>query len=249
MEISKEKKQQDFVTNKLLAVFTMVFVGIFVAMYLYKMANSSGGGYVAVSNIVNVLFYGSIAGALVTGVKTYLDRNKTAENPFKLITAKHLCAIFIVIMVCATFAKAFSIFFAVKYIYITLTAIAVQYLVLVTYTKDIYLMAITNIANLILVYLIGVSTSKSIVYAGLSIVFLALCAFFVKKVQANGGKVKEYLIFKKNTNYKMLMLNMAILALITIASVVLASFGYSIGVVIGGIYLIVIIFYNTLKLL
>lgn len=247
--MSNERKQQDFVTNKLLIVFTMVFVGIFATMYLYRMSNANAEGYLGVISIVNALFYSCTVGTVASGVKWYLDRNKEKENPYKLITAKNLCSVLIVMTICFGFAKVFTILSAVKYIYILLTAIAVQYFVLVTYTKDIYLIAISNIVNLVLVYFIGSSVSKTLLYAGLSIAFLVAIAVFVKKTQENKGEFKDYLIFKKNTNYKMLMANVGILAAITVLSTVLTFVGYSIGVIIGGIYLIVIIFYNTLKLL
>lgn len=247
--MSNERKEQDFATNKLLIVFTMVFVGIFATMYMFRMANASADGYLAVLKIVNVIYYISFVGTIASAAKFYFTKKKDTDNPYKLITARHLMCIFVVIFACATFAKAQTILMAVKYIYILLTAVAVQYFMLVTYTKDIYLMAFTNIVNLVIVYLIGTSMSNKLILAAVSLAILAATAVLVKKIQKNNGKLQEYVIFKKNTNYKMLMTNLAILAAITVISTVLALVGYSIGVVIGGIYLIVIIFYNTLKLL
>lgn len=249
VEISNEKKQQEFVTNKLLIVFTMVFCGIFMAMYLYKMSNSSAEGYLAVIGISNTMFYISTILTAISGVKWYLDSKKGGFEPCKLLISKHFFCVFAVVGICFALTKWLTIFASVKYIYILLTAIAVQYFVLVTYSKDIYVIAITNIVNLALLYFLGTGSSKTIFFAGISIVFLISALIFVSQIKKNAGNIKSYSIFKKNTNYKMLYANIGILCAITILSTALSYAGYSIGVIIGGIYLIVIIFYNTLKLL
>lgn len=249
MEISNEKKQQDFATNKLLIVFTMIFVGIFAAMYGYRMANASASGYLTIANASKGLFYTSIVASGISAIKWYFDSKKEVENPYKILTAKHLFSCFIVVAVCSGLANHLSIIFSVKYIYTILAAIAVQYFILVTYTKDIYLMAITNMVNLVLVYGMNANIVKSLLCAIISIALLAAVYVFVEKTKENKGKVKDYVVFKKNTNYKMLTTNSIILAGITVVSFILAVMGYSVGIIIGGIYLIVIIFYNTLKLL
>lgn len=248
VSLNNDREQQDFITNKLLLVFTMVFIGIFCTMYLYRSANSSAEGFMFLYNLTKNMIKICAVGTIITALKTIIDRKKPKINKYKLVTAKHLCPIFLVIGVCFVLIDYFSIFVAVKYIYMILTVVAIQYFVLVSYSSDIYLITITNLANLFLTYCIGQSPRRAVFFAIISAVFLATMFIFIKIMENNHGKIREIEIFKENANYKMLTLNILTLVLITIVSVMLSVIGHSFGVIIGGIYLIVIIFYNTLKL-
>lgn len=246
---NKERELQDYITNKLLIVFTLVFIGIFFGMYFYRVSDTSAQAFVTISNISKMGVALSLIGIVGCGTKVYLDKDKISDNPYKLITAKNLIPIFAVTCIYFGLINTFSIFSAVKYIYMFLTAVAVQYFVFVTYTNDVYLVTISNIVNLFFVYYIGENVRRAPYIALISLAFLGLVFWFIKTSRDNHGKMREIIIFNKNTDYKILLINVVVLGLITIVSLVLAFLGKAVGVLIGGLYLIIIMFYNTLKLL
>ena len=251
MEINNKKAEQDFLTNKILLVFTMVFVGIFATMYLGKMSNSTGDSFLVANTIINGISVISIVGLWASILKFYSEIKKKIDTSMKYFSGKNLTSVFTVMTISSAIIYKFSIFTATKYIYVLLTAVAVLYFILVTYSKDVYIIALTNIVNLFLIYVTGLALGGPLFFIipSVSIVFLAVVYIFVNKTKANDGKVKDITVFKKNTNYKLLNLNIVILAIITVLSAVLAHLGLTIGLIIGGIYLIVIVFHNTIKML
>lgn len=248
MESSNEKRNQEFLTNKLLLVFTIVFLGIFVTMYLYKMAVSSITGYWLVDSIIQGAFYTSLVLTGICGIIFCFELKKPYKDPYKLITGKHGFFVFATTSICLFIAHKYSVAFKVNYIYIFLTIVAVQYFVLVSYTKDVYSIAVTNMVNITLLYLSS-NSSRLMLYTLVSLGFLSLSFILTFILQKKDGSFKNYPVFKKTTNYKMLYLNMLLLSCITIANYFLLSIGFSVGALISGIYLVVVIFYNTLKLL
>lgn len=243
----KRSYEQDFITNKLLLTFTFVFVGIFSVMYLNNKANY-GSGYSFAMNCIMTIKYINITGFAFACIKWLLEiKNKTITK-FRYTSGKNLFFVFGVSLICSLLIDNSSIFTAPKYIYTFLTIVAVQYFILVSYSKQVYLFAVSNIINICLLYLIGSANRLYYPMVALSIILAVAFLVVLLKAKSNNGEFLKIKMFEDGG--KLLILNCVAIMLVNILSAVLMSvFAINAGVILGGIYILVVVFYNTIKIL
>ena len=248
--MKKDNKQQEIQTNKLLLVFVMVFLGIFGAMCLNKMSDK-GATFMIAYNTINILSGVTAITFVLSGFRHLSNVRANKKSHREYFNSKSVFCISTVALACFTLVQFVSIFSATKYIYIFLTGVAILYFILVTYSKEVFVIAITNILTIATTYLLAESFGSSYFYIIAGVLILALVAVFVvvKNAQKDNGKVFKYEFFTKETNYKLLNLNMLVLVLITILSILLAFIGFNYGYTIAIIYFMVVIFHNTIKIL
>lgn len=251
MEIKYEdKREQDYITNKILIVFTMVFLGIFATVYLLKMSNYKAESFLLAHKIIDGLTIASIVSFLAGIAKTMKDKKQKIKMKFSYLTGKNIVCVSTIWVICCLVIQKFSIFTASKYIYAFLTSVAILYFIFESYTKDVFMLSFSNIINLLLIFVIGKSPNNSILLATslASIVFLLFNLAISKMAQSKNGELFKNKFFLEETNYKNINANAIILIAISIASSVLAYIGYPIGIFIAVIYIIVAIFYSVIKI-
>ena len=98
MEINNNKREQDFITNKILIVFTMVFIGIFSTMYISKMSNYFDTFELS-QNIIKILSVASFAGLIASIGKWWTEVKNKTKTSLKYITGRNLTCVFTVISI------------------------------------------------------------------------------------------------------------------------------------------------------
>lgn len=225
MNIKKNQKLEEFNTNKLLIVFVLVFIGIFGAMYLHRFTDNAATFMVAYK-FTTYATYVTSALALLFGLKWILDVNKKKNTNYQYFCAKNLFFVCFTAAICFLMAYFTSIFVAVKYIYIFLSAVAASYFVLVSLPRDIYFATISNIVNLVLMYALAQVSNG--VYVNLIAVMLTISVLFsvilVRIIEKNNGSLLGLKIIKNGGNTKFLRLNNICLILIIISTISIIKF-------------------------
>lgn len=243
-----KKREAEIETNKLLIVFSMVFLGIFYILYLEKIT-SSPQTFLLSQNITKYVKYIITTIFLLSGIKCIIAF-KTKQIPInEYFNEINIFCVSLIGFICVKVIDYLTIFNSAKIICIFLLAVGVLYFVKVTYKKEMFILTYTNLSTLYLTYIISLlnSLKTNYIIVGLSIINLGIIIYILKILEK--GKLIKYIKINEKINYKWQKINILILVLISIASVFMQVIGFNYGFVLGIIYFAIIVFYNTIKIL
>lgn len=246
-------KKKDYVTNKLLLVFTLAFALLLLLMNIGRMMKSTAtfmGAYTA----VRVIAVCAIAVTVIGIVMMISEHSKKLDVKYSLLSGKNvtMCALFV-----AVCTSALSIVFSqsmLMLLYIFVPAVVVLYIIFYSYQREFFMIALSCIVGGIGIWLLGsdlVNSSDMLAIIGAAAI-VVLCAAFTIWAQIGGGKIKlfgrELAPFKSDARYGIVYLTF-VLVLALLAAALLAA-DLAIYFVFGLIaYIVLIGVYYTVKLI
>lgn len=250
--------EKDYITNKVLLVFTLCLCGVLALMMLYRLLayGSSYSTGVIVSRIILGL---SIAGMVFGAYMLSRERKNNTDMRFRLWRGKHVLLVTAVIFVCMLFISYFGAR-AIKPLYIILPAVAVYYLIFHSYPREFFIVSLDCglAATLLLVVRRAFSSTNFVSFAYISVAAALVLAgaqvILLSKIRQRGGITglidgKTEKLFTAPHAYPMMFASAAVLLILVALGAFLGAqiAYYMIFVSIG--YLFVTAVYYTVKMM
>ena len=197
------QKKEDYITNKVLAVFSICLAGVLVLMGLRKLIDF-GTTYLLGMTVLRVLMGVAAAGVVLSIVLMAHQKKKGADLTYRILTGRNLLIVFAVALVILALVHHYGIPIF-KVFYGLLPALAVYYLIYHSYQPEFCVISVdcgAAVALLLIVRRAQISANVKYlawvalaVYVALAVVQLTMTA----QVKNAKGKLKhaEFPVFKK----------------------------------------------------
>lgn len=246
MAAKKPDKKNDYITNKVLTVFTLCLLGVLALMFLNNMLGSSSKVMLGIQ-ILNVGKYVGLAIALIGALLLYRERKQKLDTSEKLVCGRSviLLGIVLFIMFLLLYRYAGSAF---KAFYVLLPAFAFAYLIYYSYQREFFVVAMDCVIGAGLAYLVNTVSfggTMGYVLLALAVVLAIAQIVLVQRVKKADGKLtikgqEQVFKFSKNA-YTMMTLGAVVLAAVTAlglftSSVMIAAGLAAVLFVVSGVY-------------
>ncbi len=261
MSKKKTTTYDDYITNKILGIFTAAFFIIVGLMLTYRGYRSFDTMFVT-QKIVYVAA-GVFAVISILGVIWEVRTTKAGiKQEYKVVRGKNLAIVAGASAVCAFLVARYFVD-GVKAMYIMVPIVTVLALVYIIYSTDFFLISVLTTVGGIWMWLISKSSFSGILGANLTsilnsrvfffslaaIILLIVAAGILSMLRKNSGELKGKKILTKSSNYLLLYLSIAVTALAVFFAVIFGiSLAYYLIFVLFG-YLFILAVYYTVKLI
>lgn len=246
-------RKKDYVTNKLLLVFTFAFALLLLLMNIGRMMKSTTT-YLAAYTTVKVVVALAVAVAIVGIVMMIVEHIKKRDMSYRLFCGKNITVGAVFVAICAI---ALSLVFSqemLMLLYIFVPAVVVLYIIYYSYQREFFMIALSCTIGGIGVWLLrsDLVNSSDMLVLSLSAVAVALCAALTVWAHCGGGKIKlagrELTLFKKDARYGIVYLTFILVLMLLAASFLAADLAiYFVFGLIG--YIVLTGVYYTVKLI
>ncbi|MGE4549205.1 MAG: hypothetical protein AB7C89_06600 [Intestinibacillus sp.] len=257
MATKRKPNERDYITNKVLSVFTLCLVGVLLLMLLYRVA-AYGSTYMLGRQLTGVVCGLGVLGLIWGAVKLAMERKAHEDMRYRLLRGRNIIVVFAVLTVCMAAILLFSPE-VIKLFYIILPAIAVYYLIYHSYPREFFVISVDCGLMAVLLYLVrralGSASHGSVAWLAAAVA-VVLCAvqiagvFYVKKHGCQGlvdGQRTE--LFTSGNAHAMMILTAVVLAVLPVAAVILgAQIAYYL-IFAAFAYLFVTAVYYTVKMM
>ena len=250
MAAKQPDKNKDYITNKVLVVFSVCLLGVLALMFLNNILSNTTHVMAGLRALSAGKYVGMII-ALIGAALIFRERKQNIDVTYKLLRGRSLVIFGIVVFALSLLLYRYADN-AFKACYILLPAFAFYYLVFHSYQPEFVVIATDCGVGAILAYLAGTGAFGSFAYALLAAaVVLAVVQFaLVLRVKGAAGKFslrgKEYAFkFSKNA-YLMMQLGAVALAVIVAAGVFTGSRLLALGIA-AALFIVTGVYY-TVKL-
>lgn len=140
MTAKRQPNEREYITNKVLTVFTVCLIGVLGMMLLYNIlsiGSSFGTGMLIVKIVCALGALGTIGGI----VKLVLERKQGLDTRFQLTRGLNIIILCAAIML-AMFAVWQIGYQTIKVFYVLLPALAVYYLIFHSYPREFFIVAV-----------------------------------------------------------------------------------------------------------
>lgn len=257
MATKRKPNQRDYITNKVLSVFTLCLLGVLLLMLLYRIA-AYGNTYLLGRRITEVICGLGVLGVIWGILKTMSERKRNQDMRFRLLRGSHIIVTFAAVILCMAAVLVFGPE-VIKLLYIILPAIAVYYLIFHSYPREFFVISVDCGLLAMLLYVVRralASTSHHwvawLVAAAAVVLCLIQCAgvFYIKKHGCRGlvdGQMTE--LFNEGNAHAMMLVTGVVLAVLPIAAAALgAQIAYYL-IFVALAYLFVTAVYYTVKMM
>ncbi len=238
-------KKNDYITNKVLAVFTVCLVGVLFLMFLNNMLSSTK----AMMGI-RILNGGKWVGAILAflgAVLIWRENKQKADVANKLLRGRTIALFGIVLFLMFQFLYRYADS-AFKALYVALPAFAFLYLIYHSYQREFFVLSMDCAAGAAGAYLVNTLAFggwMGYVLLAAALIFAIDQTMMVSRIQKGEGKFrfrgKDYAFkFSKNA-YTMMYLGSAVLALVptlgfVTGNVLLAAGLAAVLFIVSGVY-------------
>lgn len=248
----KNTNRNDYITNKVLTVFSVCLLGVLGLMVLNNLLNYSVHWQTALT-VVQILRIVGVVVAVGGLLWMMQQRSKGVDTRFKIVCGRSVLILGVVL------AVLFSVIHwnpneAIKVCYVALPAFAFYYLIYHSYQPEFFVIAADCgvAAGAIALGMTGFGARMRYVLLVLVVVLFAAQLVGVQKVKADKGKIKlqkhKYAFdFSKNA-YLMMVLTPVVMAVVTAAGVLAAGRVPMAALIAAGVYFFVTAVYYTVKL-
>lgn len=246
-------KKSDYITNKLLLVFTLAFAMILFLMNMSRMMKLNTT-FVLANSITKGVFWAAVVVIVGGIVMAVLEHNRGRDTKYVLFTGKNIARAGGFIAVCT---GALSLVFSptmLMLLYIMIPALVVLYIIFYSYPREFFAIALASFIAGVAIWLVGSDLinendlSVLIIAAALVVILAAVTVW----AQAKGGKIllfgREIEVFKSDARYTIVYLTY-VLALLLLGAAFLVSdliLYFVLGIV---AYIVLIGVYYTVKLI
>lgn len=250
--------EKDYITNKVLIVFSACLFGVLGLMFLYKLLNSGSGfmvGYITVQALAAIGVIGIVAGIILM----YLEKKNNVDTNFRLFTGRNVVLVSAFIGMSMALILNYDAYKAIKILYVILPAVAVYYLIFHSYQREFFVIAVDTGVAAAFMWVIGQAENSgskqwmAYLVVAIAAVLAAGQLIWTLKVRKNGGLMKlrgkKEEVFASGANYTLMAVS-AILMLIFLAAALFTGpqIAYYMMFAIFA-YLFVLAVYYTVKLM
>jgi len=246
-------RKKDYVTNKLLLVFTLAFALLILLMNIGRMMKSTTT-FITAMTTVRVISIAAIAATILGIVMIFVEHSKKIDTSYKLLSGKNITIGALFVAVCTI---ALSLVFSqsmLMLLYIFVAAVVVLYIIYYSYQREFFMIASSCIIGGIGIWLLGsdlVNSSDMLAIIAAAAVIL-LCAALTVWAQTGGGKIKlggkELTLFKSDARYGIVYLTFVLVLMLLVAAFLVADLSiYFLFGLIG--YIVLTGVYYTVKLI
>ena len=251
------QKKEEYITNKVLAVFTVCLSGVLVLMGLRKLIDF-GTTYLLGMTVLRALMLAAAVGIAVGIVKMIREKKKGVDLTYRIVTGRNiafvcLCALVVLAMVHHWGIPIFKVFYAL------LPALAVYYLIYHSYQPEFCAISIdcgAAVALLLIVRRAQISANVQylawVAVAVYAVFAVAQIALTMQIKKANGkltlGGRKLSFVFSGNA-YTMLTVTPVVMAALVALGAALGTTVALYAIIGAAGYLFVTAVYYTVKLM
>lgn len=257
MATRRKPNQKDYITNKVLSVFSLCLLGVLLLMLLYRVAGYLNT-YMIGRQITGIVCALGVIGVIGGVVKMRQERNKNEDVRYRLVCGRNIIAVFAVVVICMASVLLLGPDM-IKLFYVILPAIAVYYLIYHSYPREFFVISVDCGVMAALLYGIrrafGSSNFQWAVwaFAALAVVLCAAQLALVQRLKKNGcrGLVDgtETELFTSRNAHNMMRLTGIVMAALPVAGAVLgAQIAYYL-IFAACAYLFVTAVYYTVKMM
>ncbi len=248
-----QTKKSDYVTNKLLLVFTLAFAMILFLMNMSRMMKLNTT-FVLANNITTGVFWAAVA-VLVGGiVMAFVEHKRGRDTKYVLFTGKNIARAGAFIAVCT---GALSLVFSptmLMLLYIMIPALVVLYIIFYSYPREFFVIALASAVSGVAIWLVGsdLINEKDLSVLILGAAVIVVIAAFTVWAQVKGGKIKlfgrEIEVFKADARYAIVYLTYVLALLLLVAAFLVPDFilYFVLGI---AAYIVLVGVYYTVKLI
>ncbi len=251
------QKQEDYITNKVLAVFTVCLGGVLILMGLKKLIDF-GTTFTLGMMVVRILMGVSAVGVLVGIWQLMRERKNNIDNTYRIATGRHIITVFLAALIILAFVHHYT-FPIFKVFYGLLPALAVYYLIYHSYQPEFCVISVDcGVTAALLLIVRRAQISANVKYlawvaAAISVVIVVVQLAAVAKVKAKHGKImlgkrKRDFMFSQNA-YKMMNITPIVMAVFVVAGAVLGTTAALYILFAALAYLFVTAVYYTVKMM
>ena len=241
-----DQKNNDYITNKVLAVFTLCLCGVLGLMFLNGMLGSSSKVLLGIQ-ILNIGKYIGLVLALLGAFLLYRERKQNIDTSMKMICGRSVCllGIELFVMFLLLYKYAGSAF---KAFYVILLAYAFAYLIYHSYQREFFVVSVDCMIGAGLAYLVNTVSFggvKGYALLALAVVLAIAQIALVQRIKKAGGKLTckgQEIAFKFSKNaYTMMTLGAVVLAAVTALGLFTGSVMLAVGLaaalfIVSGVY-------------
>ncbi len=240
-------RQKDYVTNKLLLVFTIAFAVLLLLMNVGRMMKSTNT-FLTAFTMTKVIAVCALVLTAAGIVMMIVSAVRKADVKYVLLSGKNIASAALFIAICA---GALSLAFnqsTLTLLYVFIPAVVVLYIIYYSYQREFFVIALASAVGATGIWLLssGIATSKStLIIAAVSAAIVLLAAFTIWGHVGHGTvKIagKEFSVFKKDARFGLVYLTF-VLVIALLAAAVIASdlsvyfiFGLIGYIVFAGVY-------------
>ncbi len=247
------QRAKDYVTNKLLLVFTIAFAMLLLLMNVGRMMKSVES-FVLAHTITKVVCGVAILAIVAGIIMMIVEHNKKKDTRYVLLSGKNILITALFIAVCT---GALAFIFDPKMLlllYVFVPVIVVLYIIYYSYQREFFYIALSAAISASCVWLVGSTGDSrlSFVLAAVGVLVNLVLAAFAVWAQVKGGTVRafgrEFSAFKADSKYALVYISFALFAAVCVAALLLPSFAvyFTFGTV---AYLVLAGIYYTIKLI
>lgn len=257
MATKRKPNEKDYITNKVLSVFSLCLLGVLLLMLFYRVA-AYGSTYMLGRQITWVVLGLGVLGVIWGAVKTGMECSRGQDMRYRLLRGRNLVIVFAVIAVCMA-AVLWRGPEVIKLFYIILPALAVYYLIYHSYPREFFVISVDCGLMAVLLYAARRALATTNFHWGAYIAAAAavvLCllqvagVFYVKKHGCRGlvdGQMVD--LFSSKNAHTMMLVTAAVLAVLPVAGALLgAQIAYYL-IFAAFAYLFVTAVYYTVKMM
>ena len=240
-------KQKDYVTNKLLLVFTLAFA---VLLLVLNISNAMHSIHMATAlTVTKAIAIAGIA-VLILGIGMACgEKARGKDMNLKLFRGSHIAVAGAFVALCAGVLSFAFLPQTVTLLYICIPALVVLYIIYHSYPREFFFIALASVVGGLGIWLVGSEfmNRDMLVTAAVAAVILVLAVITVI-AQIGKGKIGKKEIFKSDARYAIVYLSYVLVLLLLAASLLVLdlTFYFVLGIV---AYIVLIGIYYTVKLI
>lgn len=250
-----KKREEEYITNKVLIVFSLCLAGVLILMAIKNMVNY-GYSYFRGIMFIKVFMGISAVGVILGLFKIIREKQTKAKISMRILTGKNITLVSLVslIVFALTYRYLFLIF---NVFYVVLPALAVYYLVFHSYQREFFVIGVDVGIAAALLFVLRSTIFNHLPIAAIITAIMAVITvvqlIIVNKIKANSGVLKlgkaEYNFnFSKNAYTMMFITPVIMLALVAVGSFTNSTI--ALGAIFAmAAYLFVTAVYYTVKLM
>lgn len=217
-------REKDFVTNKLLSVFTLAFIMIFALMYVGRRMRTADLYYTAFfksMGVVAIVFALLMVAGIIYAI---VAKKKGMDTRFKLFSGVNIAVVSGFIALCFAVLSFSYNPETLKLLYVAVIAVTLLYIIYHSYPREYFTVATVAGIGAVGVWLVcnalngGVGQTKYPILAGVLYAISILAIVWTGILQAKGGKLGKFTVYGEKANYWVMYLAAALVfAVLTLA--------------------------------
>lgn len=253
----KNQKKDDYITNKVLIVFSVCLLGVLALMGLYRLLDYGTTiriGLTVLRVCIGVSAVGVLAGVLLI----VRERKNQIDNTYRIATGRNVAIVFAVSMIMLLLVSRYGVQM-IKVFYALLPAMAVYYLIYHSYQPEFFAVSADCGAAVALLFIVRralISTNVQylawVAVAVMAVIAAVQIAVLCSVKKSNGtlvvGSRKMSFVFSKNAYLMMTVTPVVMVALVALGALLGVKLAtYAIFAAAG--YFFVTAVYYTVKLM